>query len=265
MNLAKKVAFITGASSGIGRALAVELARHGCRLLLTALEPELLAAVADQIRTRDGATVDFRSADVTDASSRTELIAWVRSKAESLDVLISNAGGGRFRRFSGATWDEIQKTIALNVEAPTHLVHELLPMLRAPPEARMVIISSGIGRLPYPGLAVYGAAKGYLTSLGETLACELRGTRVGVLVFFPGFTRTGFMDAAGMDMRRVPAFMIGSPEKVARRIARCLEHDRQWAYSDLSARLAALIAPLLPSRLRIWILHDLFWRMPDES
>jgi short-subunit dehydrogenase len=265
MNLAKKVAFVTGASSGIGRALAAELARRGCRLILTALDQEQLAAVAEQLRGREGASVDFRPADITDPSSRADLIAWVRSQAGSLDLLISNAGGGRFRRFSVAAWEELRKTIALNVEAPTHLVHELLPLLKAPPEARIVIVSSGIGRLPYPGLAVYGAAKGYLTSLGETLACELRGTRVGVLVFFPGFTRTGFMDAAGMDMRRVPAFMIGSPEKVARRIARCLEHDRQWAYSDLSARLAAFVGPLLPSRLRVCILHDLFWRMPDEG
>lgn len=265
MKLAEKVALVTGASSGIGKALAFELARRGCRLLLTALEAGQLEAVVEQLRTGENVRVDFRSTDVTDPASRSDLIEWVRSRAESLDLVVSNAGGGRFRRFSGAAWDDLRKTIALNVEAPTHLLHELMPMLEVRPEARIVIVSSGIGRLPYPGLAVYGASKGYLSSLGETLACELLGTRVGVLVFFPGFTRTGFMDAAGMDMSRVPGFMVGSPEKVARRIVRCLEKDRQWAYSDLSSRVAALIGPMLPSRLRVRILRNLFWRLPDES
>jgi short-subunit dehydrogenase len=264
MKLNDKVALVTGASSGIGRALAFELARRGCRLVLTALEPDLLEKVAEQIRT-GGASVDFRPADVTDPSSRADLIKWVCSRTDPLDIVVSNAGGGSFRRFSEAAWDNLRMTIALNVEAPTHLLHELLPMLKSQPEARLVIISSGIGRLPYPGLAVYGASKGYLSSLGESLACELHGSRVRVLVFFPGFTRTGFMGAAGMDMNRVPGFMVGTPEKVARRIARCLDKDRQWAYSDFSARLAALAAPMLPSRVRVRILKNLFWRLPDES
>jgi short-subunit dehydrogenase len=265
VDLADKVVFVTGASSGIGRAVAGELARRRCRLLLTALEAAQLEAVVEQLRSDGNAQVESLPADVTDPSSRKALVEWVRSRSPALDVVVSNAGGGRFARFSRASWDDLHGTIALNVEAPTHLLRELLPGLKARPEARIVIVSSGIGRLPYPGLAVYGASKGYLSSLGETLACELLGTRVGVLVFFPGFTRTGFMDAAGMDMSRVPGFMIESPEKVARRIVRCIERNRQWSYSDLSSRLAALAGPLLPSRLRVRILRNLFWRLPDEG
>ncbi len=265
MDLANKVVLVTGASSGIGRALAHELARRGCRLLLTALEGPQLEAVVEPLRSTENARVEYLPADVTDPSSRGALLEWIRSRGTPLDVVVSNAGGGRFARFSKASWKDLRTTIALNVEAPTHLLRELLPDLKARPEARIVIVSSGIGRLPYPGLAVYGASKGYLSSLGETLACELLGTRVGVLVFFPGFTRTGFMEAAGMDMSRVPGFMIGSPEAVARRIVRCIERGRQWSYSDLSSRLAAVAGPLLPSRLRVRILKNLFWRLPDEG
>jgi len=265
MRLRGKVALVTGASSGIGRALARELGLAGCRLLLTGLEADELAAAAEGIRSSGSAGVDCFPSDVTDGASREALLAWIRARGTPLDLFVSNAGGGRFRRFSAAGWDELARTIALNVEAPTHLIRELLPSLRSRPEARIVLVSSGVGRLPYPGLAVYGASKGYLSSLGETLACELLGTSVGVLVFHPGFTRTRFMESAGMDMSRVPGFMIGTPERVARKIVRCLEADRQWSYSDLSSRLAAVAGPLLPSRMRVRILRNLFWRLPDEG
>jgi len=264
MDLAGKLVLVTGASSGIGRALAFEFARCQCRLVLTALEGDRLEAVAAELRSRESARVEVRQADMTDSASRGALLEWIRARGEPLDVVVSNAGGGRFARFTGAAWEDLRRTIALNVEAPTQLLRDLVSELRKRPKARIVIIGSGIGRLPYPGLAVYGACKGYLASLGESLACELLGTNVGVLVFFPGFTRTGFMSAAGMDMSRVPRFMIGSPERVARRIVRCVRLDRQWAYSDLYSRLAAFSGPLFPSCLRVRILRNLFWRLPDD-
>lgn len=265
MDLAGKSVLVTGASSGIGRALALELAGRRSRLVLTALEEEPLAGVAREIGARHGARVEFRAADLADARSRDDLVAWLRSRSDPLDVVVSNAGGGRFARFTAAPWDDLRRTLALNVDAPTHLLRALLPLLLGRPEGRIAIVSSGIARLPYPGLATYGAAKGYLASLGESLACELLGTRVRVLVFFPGFTRTGFMESAGMDMSRVPGHMQGTAERVARRIAQGIATGRRWSYSDLPSCLAAFAAPLLPSGLRVRILRHLFWRLPDEG
>ncbi len=264
MDLDGKFVLVTGASSGIGRALALELAGRRSRLVLTALEEEPLAEVAGEIQARHGTHVEFRAADLADAVSRDALVAWLLARADPLDVLVNNAGGGRFARFTAAPWDDLRRTVALNVDAPTHLLRALLPLLLRRPEGRIAIVSSGIARLPYPGLAAYGAAKGYLTSLGESLACELIGSRVRVLVFFPGFTRTGFMESAGMDMSRVPGHMLGSPDRVARRIADGIASGRRWSYSDLPSRLAAVAAPLLPSGLRVRILRNLFWRLPDE-
>jgi len=265
MDLSGKHVLVTGASSGIGRALALELAGRRSRVVLTALDEGPLAEVAGEIQARHGGQVEHRAADLADAGSRDGLLAWLRSRSEPLDVVVSNAGGGRFARFTAAPWEDLRRTLALNVDAPTHLLRELLPLLLARPEGRIAIVSSGIARLPYPGLAAYGAAKGYLASLGESLACELLGTRVRVLVFFPGFARTGFMESAGMDMTRVPGHMVGSPERVARRIADGIEAGRRWSFSDPSSRLAAVAAPLLPSWLRVRILRNLFWRLPDEG
>ena len=269
MELRGKVALITGASRGIGRALSLALADSGCGVLLTALEGGELAALAQVLADRPSdraprrAIVATKPSDLTDPSQRRALVDWVRAHDPPIDILVNNAGGGRFERFDASSWEEIGRTLALNVEAPTHLTRALLPDLKSRPEARIVIVSSGIARLPYPGLAVYGAAKGYLSSLSESLACELRGTSVGVLCVHPGFTATHFMGSAAMDMSRVPRAAVHTPERVAARIVRALERDEPWIFTDAGSRLGAALAGLLPGRLRTRVFQDLFWRVPS--
>ncbi len=265
MDPAGKVAVVTGASSGIGRALAEALARRGCRLLLSALEADGLAAVARDLECRHGARVEFRAADLTAHAEVEGLLEWIRASRAPPDLLVANAGGATFGRFSSSPWADVERTLALNVVAPTRLVHGLMPLLRARPKAKVVLVSSGIARLPYPGLAVYGACKGYLSSLAESLACEARGTSVDVLCFHPGFTRTRFLSAARMDVSRVPEFLFATPERVAALLLRAIERDCTWAFADLPTRLSMSLGGLIPARLRGRLLHDLFWRLPDEA
>lgn len=258
MILHGKVAFVTGASRGIGRELAFALAERGCGLVLTALEADELAEVARDLGSSCPLRVEFHPADLTDRASLDSLVDFVRTRSEHPDILINNAGGGRFGRFDASNPVDVSRTLDLNVYAPTRLTAELLPLLRRRPEAKVVFISSGIARLPYPGLAVYGAAKGYLSSLSESLACELAGSDVSVLCFHPGFTRTEFMRSARMDMSRVPTFALSDPKKVARRIVRAIERDRVWTYSDVLTRIDTGVARVLPTRLRIRLFRNLF-------
>jgi len=109
---------------------------------------------------------------------------------------------------------------------PVFLTRELLPALRLRPQAKVVFISSSIARLPYPGLAIYGATKGFLSSFSESLACELHGTSVSVLCFHPGFTDTHFMPSAGMNMRRIPKMFVHTPETTAAGIVSAIRNDR---------------------------------------
>lgn len=265
MELRDKVVVLTGASRGIGRALAVELARSRCRLLLTALEKDELSSLASDLVVRYSAHAAAMPADITDPSSRQNLLNWIRSRAEPPDILINNAGGGFFSRFASADWRDIEKTLSLNLYASTHLMHELIPLLKKRPRAKIVNISSASARLPYPGLAAYGAAKGFISSLSESLTCELAGSHLSVLCFHPGFTGTQFMTSAGMDMSRIPKFLITTPEKVATRIVRAIERDRSWDYSDLATRVGSFLGTLLPVRVRLSLFRTLFWRLPDET
>lgn len=264
MELSGKLAIVTGASRGIGRALAMELAKSGCRLLLTALEENELVVLANELRSRFSVPVEAMACDLSEFESRKNLINWIKSK-ENIDILINNAGLGYFGRFEDSDWNRIEKTIALNISALIHLTYELIPILKKRPSAKIVNISSGMARLPYPGLAVYGATKGFASSFSESLASELSSTSISILCFHPGFAMTSFISSAEMNMQKVPKILIHSAEDIAIQIVRAIRKDKQWAYSDFLTRFSVGMGTILPSRLKTFILKDLFWRLPDAK
>ncbi len=265
MELSGKLAIITGASRGIGRALAIELARFNCSLLLTALEGDELSAVSNELRSKFSVHVETMACDLSDFEARKNLINWILDWREPPDILINNAGLGYFGRFESSDWNRIEKTIALNVSALIHLTYELIPILKTRPHVKIVNISSGVARLPYPGLAVYGATKAFVSSFSQSLAVELAGSPISVLCFHPGFTMSSFIESAGMDMRKVPKILIHTPEENATQVVRAMKKDKQWAYSDILTRFSAGLGTLLPFRLKTSIFKDLFWRLPDAK
>ncbi len=265
MELSGKLAIITGASRGIGRALAIELAKSNGSLLLTALEGNELSALSNELRSKFPVLVETMVCDLSDLESRKNLIHWIQNWKDPPDILINNAGLGYFGRFESSDWNRVEKTIALNISAFVHLTYELIPLLKKRPQAKIINISSGMARLPYPGLAVYGATKGFVSSLSESLSAELSGTSIRVLCFHPGFAMTSFISSANMNMQKVPRILIHPPEDIAREIARAIRKDKQWAYSDFLTRFSVGIGTILPSRLKTLILKDLFWRLPDAK
>jgi short-subunit dehydrogenase len=263
MELSGKLVIVTGASRGIGRALAKELAKQGCGLLLTAFEADELSVVSNEILKNFPVMVDVMAGDLSDPEDRKSLIHWIQERRNHPDILINNAGIGYFGRFETTDLRHIEKTITLNVSALVHLTHELIPILKTRPRAKIVNVSSASSRLPYPGLAIYGATKAFVSSLSQTLAAELEGTPIDVLCFHPGFTMTSFMESAGMDMRRVKKMLIHSPEEVAVQIVRAIQKDKHWGYSSLSTRLSVLLGTVLPMRLKTSIFERLCWRLSD--
>ena len=265
MDISGKMAVITGASRGIGQALAKELVKHNCGLLLTALEKDELLSLTNELSTSP-VSVSAMAADLSEPESRRNLINWIVEQKEKPDILVNNVGmGGDFGRFEDQGLSNIEKTIALNISAFVHLTHELIPVLKRRPCAKIVNISSGIARLPYPGLSVYGATKAFVSSFSESLSCELVGTSVDVLCFLPGFTMTSFISTSRMDLGKIPQRFIHTPEQIASSLLWAIKKDKRWEYSDWVTRSLAWFGILLPSRLKTSIFKSVFWSLPDAK
>ena len=263
MDLLNKLAIITGASRGIGRALTIELAKCGCNLLLTALEPDELNDLYNELQAFP-IEAKIMAADLTDQTNRTNFLNWIKENEQPPDILVNNVGmGGKFGRFEDIDLCNIERIVSLNVSSLIHLTHELIPILHKRPRAKIVNISSGIARLPYPGLAVYGATKGFISSFSESLACELAESKIDVHCFYPGFTSTHFMESSRMDMRKIPDWMMHTPECVARRIVKALKKDYTWYYSDFATKFLLVIGSMIPHRLKTLIFKNLFWELPN--
>ena len=241
---------ITGASAGIGRAVAAEFARRGARLLVNARREDVLRELAAELRGRYGAEVEVVAGDVTDPAVRRSLVAAAQAHLGGLDLLVNNAGVGAFGRFDEATPDRLRRIFELDFFATVELTRAALPVLRNGRRPAIVNIGSILGYRGIPLAAEYCAAKFALRGFCESLRAELHGQGVGVVLVSPGTTDTGFFDNA-LEMRSLlPWRKSGrrgtSPEYVARRTADAVEHDRAEIVPSLSGKLLTTASRLFP-------------------
>lgn len=186
-------AVITGASSGIGAALARRLCAEGYDLVLVARRAERLSALAEELRAAHGREVEPLGLDVTDPEAPARLL----EAAPRPDVLVNNAGMGRFGPVLDAESGEHLRSIRLNCEALTALTLAVLPGMIERRSGTIVNVGSIAGLQPVPYYAVYGATKAFVHSFSEALDAELEGKGVRVVAIAPGPVPTEFQQNAG--------------------------------------------------------------------
>ncbi|HEY3881136.1 MAG TPA: SDR family NAD(P)-dependent oxidoreductase [Trebonia sp.] len=211
---------ITGASKGIGRAAAAELARRGHRVVATARDPRAL----------DGLDVDQRlRLDVTDQASVDAAVG----QAGEIDVLLSNAGVIFRAAVEASPAAEIERLYALNTVGAVRVAQALLPQMRARKQGRLLFVSSVGGRTVMPGNAAYSATKWALEAFAETLAIELSGFGIDVCLAEPGPVSSGALDDPlayrlpgdpyASLFGDIPGTLMNSPEEVAESLADLVE------------------------------------------
>ncbi len=228
---AGKVALITGASGGIGAAVARGLAQQGLRVALVGRRVERLDLLADEIR-RDGGQAHVIAADLTDEGERQRVIEAADALGE-LEVLVNCAGFGWYGFGSDMAWPVAAQMIQTNLAAVAHLTLLALPAMRARNSGHIINIGSISGSLPMQGIAVYSATKSFVDSFTTALYRELVGTHIKVSVVRPGPVRTEFFDRSEQQAggRRIPAERFAvTPEAVGRKVARLLRRPRRVAY-----------------------------------
>jgi short-subunit dehydrogenase len=243
-------AVVTGAASGIGAAVAVELARRGSRLVLLDRDAGRLAEVA----ARTGA--ESHLVDLADAGAVVAVGERISSAHPRVRLLVNNAGmalGGRFDQVTLAEYEEI---IDVNFRAVVRLTHTLLPALRAEPGSHLVNVSSLFGLIAPAGQTAYAASKFAVRGFSEALRQELAG-EVGVTTVHPGGIRTRIAESArigsGVDMTEYDreravwsALLSIPPERAAGLILDAVEHRRARVLIGVSAKAPDLLARLLP-------------------
>lgn len=236
---------VTGASSGIGRELARQLASRAGALVLVARRRERLEELADELRARKpGLSVRTESCDLSDPAGVERMLAAVAEKAPAIDVLINDAGLGYSRRYDRADWERIHRLLQVNVVALSLLTLRLSEGMVARRRGGIMNVGSGAGFTLMPGAAAYVGSKYYVNGFTETLRAELAGTGVVVTHVAPGPVTTEFNEAAGItDMRGgPPGFLRITAEECAREAIRGFERGHALVFPGRVYR--ALMAAL---------------------
>jgi len=218
-----KIAIVTGASRGIGKAIALELAREGAKVALNYQSNEALAEkVASEIRAAGGECMLAR-ANVADSAEARALIKTVVDKWGRLDILVNNAGITRDKSLRKMTDDDWTAVIGTNLNPVYYCTTAAMQPMMAQKYGRIINISSMNGQVPAFGQANYSASKGGIIAFTRTAALELAKSGITVNVIAPGFTLTDMLSQVPEDVQnqikaRIPMGRFGLPEEIAKTV-----------------------------------------------
>lgn len=213
-----RLALVTGASSGIGRATAIALADAGCRLVATGRNAERLAGLSSDTRG------EFVAADLLDPGGVDAVVDAVL-RVGVPDIVVLSAGIGLARSATDHDDHELRRLFQLNAEAPIRLCAALLPGMRQRRSGRLVFVTSIAGVLGVAGESAYAATKAALHAYAESLRAEVAPDGIGVTTVVPGVVDTEFFDRRGESYARRFPRPIAAP-RVGRAVVRAVEHDR---------------------------------------
>ena len=255
-NLGDCRGLLTGASSGIGRALALELVRAGARLVVVARRPERLEELAAQLQGAPG-KLEIVVGDVTDPELRTAALRRAEQAFGGLNLLINNAGMGAMGSFIEAGPERLRQVLEVNFFAAAELTRLAVPLLKASKHPMVVNVGSVLGHRGIPNCAEYCASKFALQGLSESLRAEFVPLGIDLLVVSPARTQTEFFDQALGE--RAPAWpgMRGmTSEAVAKKIKRAIQAGRHEIVISAGGKLLVWSSKLFPRVLDYFLARN---------
>jgi NAD(P)-dependent dehydrogenase (short-subunit alcohol dehydrogenase family) len=254
-----KIAVVTGAASGIGRALALLLAERGCSVAAVDLQQDAVRETAERIAAL-GARASSHALDVSDRAVMERLPGEVLSAHGAVDILVNNAGILAGYRFSDHPIEHFERIVGVNLMGVVYGCKFFLPHLEKRPEAHIVNLSSMFGLLAIPTQAAYAASKFGVRGFSEALWSELAHGPVKVTCVYPGGVHTNLVRTApgwghGVEVaqRQFDQVVKRTPEQAARRIARAIERNQPRVRLGVESYLIDWLKRLLPSAPQRWI------------
>lgn len=242
MNMNNKTILVTGAGSGIGKALTLALIDKGAKIVAVDIRPAELKELEKTITKKD--VIASYSLDITDKAAVEKLPAKIISKQGSIDGIINCAGIIQpFVKVNNLEFDAIEKVMHVNFYGTLYMVKAFLPELLKRPEAYIVNVSSMGGFLPVPGQSVYGASKAAVKLMTEGLYSELKDTNVHVSVVFPGATATNITENSEVNSPKPPkddqqkqSYQMLSPKEAAQIIIKGMEKNKLQIFTGSDSK-----------------------------
>jgi len=255
------MALVTGASSGIGAAIAKELASRGHAVALVARREERLRSLATEIESELDVPTETIACDLADPAERERLVEELRTRGRAVEVLVNNAGFGLQADFATSPRERLLEMVRVNDEAVVDLTSLFLPGMLERGRGSVINIASTAAFQPLPGSALYAASKSFVLSFSEGVNEELRGSGVGVTAVCPGPVRTEFTDVAGFGgvEDRTPGAAWMSAEDVARHAVDGAERDKRVVVPGALNRASALAGQHSPRSVALPLISR-FWR-----
>lgn len=243
-----RLALVTGASAGIGRAFAEHLAGRGFDLALVARREDRLEALAAELRDRHGITTIVIARDLSQRSAPREILAEIEARDRVVDVLVNNAGYALARGFRNTAWDDIADFLEVLAIGQLEFMHLLVPGMCERGYGRIVNVASLAAYAPeFPG-SLYPAVKKFLVSASRACWMEHRGTGVHITAVCPGYTWSEFHDVLGnrKQMNSLPRFMWQTSEAVAREGWSACERNKPVVVTGIVNKFFRIVCHLLP-------------------
>ena len=241
-------ALITGASKGIGKAIAGEFARRGKSVLLVARNAEALRELSLNLETKYGVRTLYLSLDLSREEAPSELFQWCRENHYSVDVLVNNAGYGLSGAFDQHPLDDHLNMMQLNMNTVVRLTYLFLPELKKHQKSYLLNIASSAAYQATPFMTTYAASKSFVLLFSRGLHLELKDSNVSVTCVSPGATDTAFVDRAliGQKGRDMASKVHMHPEKVAEMAVHAMYQGKTELITGFLNKLGAFFVWLLP-------------------
>lgn len=257
MDLKGRWALITGASSGIGRDIARELAAIGVHCVLVARREDRLREIATELSERTDVQAEIEVLDLAAPGAARELYERLDRRGRTIDVLVNNAGFGVHGRFVDNDIDEVTRMIRLNVIALTEMTHAFARPMVERGGGHVMNVASIAGLTPVPSYAAYAATKAYVVSLSESLSWELGSRNVHVTLVMPGVTWTEFFDVSGQKTTLFGRLTGKKSADVARIAVNAMLEGRSSTITGWRNRLTMALSAPVPRRLKAFMTWQL--------
>lgn len=254
-------ALITGASKGIGKALAQQLALQKNNLLLVARSENVLQQLAEELASKNDIIVHFLAIDLANKNAAEKVHNWCLQNNYQVNILINNAGYGLSGIFDKYSAYDYEAMMQVNMNTVVALTYHILPMLKAQKQAYILNIGSTAAYQSVPGLNVYAATKAFLVSFSRGLRYELKKTSVSVTCISPGATESDFAiraNVTGKKATKMAEKVNMKPEVVAKFAIKAMYAKKVEAIPGLLNRITTFFVWLLPKKISEKMAADIY-------